>query len=76
MRQPDPPVSYLVGTPKRRLSRLERELLTTPWQEARPANDLALGDQDTERPQQRDQSRHRDLSLMVASRNRRSSGPK
>jgi transposase len=28
--------SYLVGTPKGRLNKLERELATKPWQEARP----------------------------------------
>jgi transposase len=35
MRQADPPVSYLVGTPKGRLSRLEQELLGRPWHAAR-----------------------------------------
>jgi hypothetical protein len=31
----DPPVQYLVGTPKGRLSRLEKQLLAMPWQQAR-----------------------------------------
>ena len=35
MRQSDPPVRYLVGTPKGRLTRLEKHLLDQPWQEAR-----------------------------------------
>src|SRR6195256_767378 len=35
MRGSDPPVQYLVGTPKGRLSRLEQRLLAEPWQEAR-----------------------------------------
>jgi hypothetical protein len=35
MRNSDPPVSYIVGTPKGRLSRLETHLLDKPWQEAR-----------------------------------------
>ena len=35
MRRSDPPVQYLVGTPKGRLSRLEKQLLAKPWQEAR-----------------------------------------
>jgi Transposase DDE domain len=35
MRASDPPVQYLVGTPKGRLSRLEKRLLAKPWQEAR-----------------------------------------
>jgi hypothetical protein len=36
MRASDPPVQYLVGTPKGRLSKLEKELLAQPWQRARP----------------------------------------
>jgi hypothetical protein len=35
MRGSDPPVQYLVGTPKGRLSRLEKQLLAMPWQQAR-----------------------------------------
>jgi hypothetical protein len=35
MRASDPPVQYLVGTPKGRLSRLEKQLLAMPWQQAR-----------------------------------------
>ncbi|MBN8907539.1 MAG: IS1634 family transposase [Rhodospirillales bacterium] len=35
MRASDPPVQYLVGTPKGRLSRLEKDLLAKPWQQAR-----------------------------------------
>ena len=35
MRGSDPPVQYLVGTPKGRLSRLEKRLLAMPWQQAR-----------------------------------------
>ena len=36
MRAADPPMHYLVGTPKGRLTRLEKHLLAKPWQEARP----------------------------------------
>jgi hypothetical protein len=36
MRAADPPVFYLVGTPKGRLTRLEKHLVAQPWQEARP----------------------------------------
>lgn len=36
MRAADPPVRYLVGTPKGRLNRLEQDLLDKPWQQARP----------------------------------------
>jgi hypothetical protein len=48
MRAADPPVRYLVGTPKGRLSRLEQELLEKPWQEARPGGQVKLLPQDGE----------------------------
>jgi transposase len=37
MRESQPPVRYLVGTPKGRLSALEEALLQQPWQQARPS---------------------------------------
>ena len=48
MRAADPPVRYVVGTPKGRLTRLERELLGKPWQEARPGVQVKLLPQDGE----------------------------
>jgi transposase len=42
MRQADPPVSYLVGTPKGRLSKLEKTLLALPWQAVRQGVDVKL----------------------------------
>src|SRR6187455_670818 len=48
MRAADPPVRYLVGTPKGRLSRLEQELVEKPWQEARPGVQVKLLPQDGE----------------------------
>jgi transposase len=48
MRAADPPVQYVVGTPKGRLSRLEQELLAKPWQEARPGVQVKLLPQDGE----------------------------
>jgi len=48
MRGADPPVSYLVGTPKGRLSRLEQQLLATPWHAARPGVQVKLLPQDGE----------------------------
>jgi Transposase DDE domain len=42
MRQADPPVSYLVGTPKGRLSQLEQALLKLPWQAVREGVDVKL----------------------------------
>jgi transposase len=41
-------VDYLVGTPKGRLSKLERDLLGKPWQEARPGVQVKLLSQDGE----------------------------
>jgi Transposase DDE domain len=48
MRRSDPPVQYLVGTPKGRLSRLEQDLLGKSWQEARPGVQVKLIDRDGE----------------------------
>jgi transposase len=42
MRQADPPVSYLVGTPKGRLSKLEKALLDRPWQTVREGVEVKL----------------------------------
>jgi len=35
MRAADPPVQYLVGTPKGRLTKLEKDFVAKPWEEAR-----------------------------------------
>ena len=48
MRASDPPVQYLVGTPKGRLSRLEKQLLTKPWQQARAGVQVKLLAEDDE----------------------------
>ncbi len=48
MRDADPPVHYLVGTPKGRLTRLEKDLLHKPWQEARPGVQVKLLPQEGE----------------------------
>ena len=42
MRNSDPPVHYLVGTPKGRLTRLEKHLVDKPWQEARQGVQVKL----------------------------------
>jgi hypothetical protein len=42
MRAADPPVHYLVGTPKGRLTRLEQALLDKPWHAARPGVQVKL----------------------------------
>jgi transposase len=48
MRASDPPVQYLVGTPKGRLTRLEQALLEKPWHAARPGVQVKLLAQDGE----------------------------
>ena len=42
MRQSDPPLLYLVGTPKGRLSQLEATLAVLPWQLARESVEVKL----------------------------------
>jgi Transposase DDE domain len=48
MRRSDPPVHYLVGTPKGRLTRLEKHLIDKPWQEARKGVQVKLLAEDGE----------------------------
>ena len=42
MRTANPPVQYLVGIPKGRLTRLEKALVDKPWQDARPGVQVKL----------------------------------
>ena len=42
MREGDAPVRYLVGTPKGRLTRLEKAFLELPWQEVRQSVEVKL----------------------------------
>lgn len=48
MRASDPPVHYLVGTPKGRLTKLDKALLLKPWQDARPGVQVKLLPRDGE----------------------------
>ena len=48
MRRSDPPVQYLVGTPKGRLTRLEKHFTDKPWQEVRDGIQVKLLAEDTE----------------------------
>jgi hypothetical protein len=48
MRAGDPPVQYLVGTPKGRLGKLEKALLEEPWQQARAGVQVKLLPQEGE----------------------------
>jgi hypothetical protein len=48
MRHSDPPVKYLVGTPRGRLTRLEKQLVDKPWHSARPGVKVKLLAQQSE----------------------------
>lgn len=45
MRASDPPVLYLVGTPKGRLTKLQKKLADLPWEQAREGVDVKLLDE-------------------------------
>jgi transposase len=48
MRESDPPICYLVGTPRGRLSKLEAQLLEQPWQDVRAGVEVKLLTQEKE----------------------------
>lgn len=48
MRQSDPPVQYLVGTPKGRLTGMEKEFLEKSWQQAREGVEVKILPQEDE----------------------------
>jgi transposase len=48
MRATDTPLHYLVGTPKGRLSKLEKAFLTKPWAQVRESVDVKLLEQEGE----------------------------
>jgi len=48
MRHSDPPVKYVVGTPRGRLTRLEKQLVDKPWHSARPGVKVKLLAQQSE----------------------------
>jgi hypothetical protein len=48
MRRADPPIYYLVGTPKGRLTKLEKALLGQPWQIVREGAEVKLLPQEQE----------------------------
>jgi len=48
MRQSDPPVFYLVGTPKGRLTRYEKSLIEQPWHRVREGVEVKLLTQESE----------------------------
>jgi hypothetical protein len=48
MRQGDPPIFYLVGTPKGRLTRYEKSLIDQPWHKVREGVEVKLLAQESE----------------------------
>ena len=48
MRESETPIYYLVGTPKGRLNKLEKELLPLPWEQVRNSLSVKLYKQDQE----------------------------
>ena len=48
MRQSDPPIHYLVGTPKGRLTKLEAQLTALPWEQVREGIEVKLLPQEGE----------------------------
>jgi hypothetical protein len=48
MRSSDPPIRYLVGTPKGRLNKLEKGFLKLPWESARESVEVKLMNQGDE----------------------------
>ena len=48
MRQDDPPVAYLVGTPRGRLSKFEKQFLELPWAKVKESVEVKLLAQDGE----------------------------
>lgn len=48
MRHSDPPIHYLVGTPKGRLTKLENSFLSVPWEKAKTCVDVKLLEQESE----------------------------
>ena len=51
MREGDAPVHYLVGTPKGRLTKLEKSFLGQPWQAVRPCVEVKLLAEEGDSPQ-------------------------
>lgn len=48
MRNSDPPVHYLVGTPRGKLSKLEQDFLAQPWQKVRESVQVKLLEKEAE----------------------------
>src|SRR5246127_5099286 len=67
MRQADPPVSYLVGTPKGRLSQLEKALLKLPWQTVREGVEVKLLPYPARDEQEEEHAHEKELYVLAQS---------
>jgi transposase len=67
MRQTDPPVLYLVGTPKGRLSKLEKALLKLPWQTVREGVEVKLLPHPATDEQEKEQAQEKELYVLAQS---------
>jgi len=67
MRQADPPVLYLVGTPKGRLSKLEKALLKLPWQTVREGVEVKLLPHPATDGQEKEHAQEKELYVLAQS---------
>src|SRR5215470_7440828 len=67
MRQADPPISYLVGTPKGRLSKLEKALLGLPWQAVRQGVEVKLLPHPATDEQEKENAQEKELYVLAQS---------
>jgi transposase len=67
MRQADPPVLYLVGTPKGRLSKLEKALLKLPWQTVREGVEVKLLPHSATEEQEKEHAHEKELYVLAQS---------
>jgi hypothetical protein len=67
MRQADPPVLYLVGTPKGRLSKLEKALLKRPWQTVREGVEVKLLPHPATDEQEKEHAHEKELYVLAQS---------
>lgn len=70
MRTSDPPVRYLVGTPKGRLTKLEKEFLEHPWEEVREGVKVKLRQVNENREDDPGKTSGDELYILARSENR------
>jgi hypothetical protein len=70
MRAPDPPASDLVGTPEGQLFKLEKHLVTLPWQAVREDVDVKLLPHPSTSPHPPTSAQEQELYVLAQSRGR------